>query len=1131
MTMTQTHRQKSLHLFSNAALLFLLLALLPGKLFSQGQDNWWFFGNSAGVSFQTGSPVSVPGGQINTVEGCATISSNTGVLNFYTEGQRVWNRNHVQMPNGFGLMGNTSTTQSGVIVKKPGSPNIYYIFTADAAAGPNGLRWSEVDMNLAAGLGDVTANKNILLYAPTAEKICAVSHCNNTDVWVVSHALNSNQFKAYLVTATGISAAPVNSNAGTVYSTNSAHVIGCMKLSGDGRKLACAIRYTTTGGQPGYCELFDFDNSTGMVSGGLVLPTISYAYGIEFSPDSKLMYANKSQSGAVIQWNMCAGSNAAILASQTQVGTSASGWLGTMQLGPDNKIYMARYSTGWLGVINNPNVIGLGCNYWDNGVPITFGTSTFGLSNFVTRYNRPPPVINNQIDTTVNCLLDSLSFVSSSITQVGCTPMVSTVVSVAWNFGDVASGPNNTSTLMTPVHLFSAPGNYILTLIVNYNCYSDTVIDTLTVSSCGPIVTVPSDTICYGACTSLTATGTGGSPPYTFTWTPNIGSGPGPHQVCPTSTTVYSVLITDASNDTSSTTATVLVNPLPVLAMSSTSVLCNGGNTGAAIVSAAGISPFTYSWNTNPVQITDTASNLSAGNYVVVVTDTNGCMQTDSVIVTEPLALSTTNSTVSSICTACNGSITTTPAGGTPPYSYAWSTAPVQITQTATGLCAGTYTVTITDANNCTLSSSVVLSDTQITVPVSVVSQTDLLCFGDCNGNIDVNPTAGTAPYIYSWNTSPIQVTQMATALCAGTYSVSVTDANGCTGSASATLTEPSQLTSTVSANTAICYGQSTTLTSSGSGGTPAYSFAWTPGNTSGSSATVNPTTTTIYTVNVTDANGCTTTAQNVTVTVNPLPVVQFTQDVTDGCAPVCVNFTTQTLNATSSIWNFGDGATSQTLNPLHCFVQPGVYDVTLYVTDNNGCKDSLTTNNLINVYPWAVADFYPSPQPTDVNNGTIFFSDQSTGATNWYWTFGDADSSTSTSQNPSFKYEQHGSYIVTQIATNQWGCSDTAVRIIIIEEPFSIYVPTAFTPNGDNKNEIFLAQGVGIDPGRFEMIIYDRWGIEVFRSKDMAFGWDGRGKSGRDILPEGVYVWLIITHANVDGAIHRYYGKVTLIK
>src|SRR5262245_26794541 len=119
-------------------MVWMLLACAGGQGFSQGYANWWYFGSNAGVTFQSGSPVAASGGQINTVEGTAAFSDASGNRLFYTEGVTVWNRNHIPMPNGNGLMGNASSTQSAVIVQKPGSTNIYYIFTVDAQAGVNG---------------------------------------------------------------------------------------------------------------------------------------------------------------------------------------------------------------------------------------------------------------------------------------------------------------------------------------------------------------------------------------------------------------------------------------------------------------------------------------------------------------------------------------------------------------------------------------------------------------------------------------------------------------------------------------------------------------------------------------------------------------------------------------------------------------------------------------------------------------------------------------------------------------------------------------------------------------------------------------------------------------------------------
>lgn len=1111
-------------------LIFFLLVFAYECGYPQGYANWWFFGQNAGVTFQTGNPVAAPGGQINTVEGTAAISDAAGNLLFYTEGVRIWNRNHIQMPNGFGLMGNASSTQSAVAVQKPGSPNIYYVFTVDAQAGGNGFRWSEVDMNLQAGFGDVTANKNILLYTPTTEKICAIKHCNNTDMWVVSHHWGSNEFRAYLVTATGINPAPVVSPVGTVHTGSNTSTIGYMKVSPDGNKIAVAVRYTSAGGQPGYVEMADFNNATGVVTNAFVLSnSMQYAYGLEFSPNSTLLYANRSQGTIIYQYNLCAGSNAAIIASQTQVGTSTSGWAGGLQLGPDNKIYMARYQAQWLGVINSPNTIGAGCNYVDNGVPLAPMTSTLGIPTFVQSYFRIPPVISSYIDTTVNCLLDSLSFTTQY--TASCTAPGNVISSVSWNFGDPLSGPNNTSSLMAPVHLFSGSGNFIITLVVNYTCYSDTATIQVNVISCGPTVTLVGDSICEGTCTNLTAVGTGGTPPYTFTWAPNIGSGAGPHQVCPVTTTSYSVLITDSLGDTSSTSATVIVYPLPVLAMTETDVLCNGDSTGTATVNAVGNNPFTYSWSTIPSQATQTAINLAIGTYTVTVTDTNGCLQTASITVNEPPPLVVDTSTVNSICTACNGSVTANPSGGIAPYSYSWNTVPVQTTQTASGLCPGTYTVTVTDSNGCTQTASATLVATPVTLAVNISSVTDALCYGACNGDATAFTNSGTPNYSYLWSTVPPQVTATASSLCAGTYSVLVTDANGCTGTTVAVVNEPQLVVATASNDVSICFGQSTSLAVSATGGTPGYNYTWNPGNISGASITVSPASTTTYIVSATDINGCIGVDDTVIVTVNPLPVVLFTPDKTDGCSPVCVSFTNQTFNVSSSIWDFGDGGSSLSNNPNHCFSAPGTYDVTLYATDNNGCTDSLTQNNLITVYQWAAADFFTTPQPPYLTGTVITFNDNSSGATIWKWNFGDPLHSTSQQQDPTFTYNEPDTFIVTLIADNINGCADTVSHFVRVDAPFDFYVPGAFTPNGDNLNEVFMPMGIGYNYEGYELTIYDRWGAMVFKSKSPAFGWDGRSIDGSDVVSEGVYVWTITVRSVFNNIKHTYIGHVTVVK
>jgi hypothetical protein len=198
----------------------------------------WYFGLNAGITFATIPPSALLNGAISTFEGSSTISDAQGNLLFYTDGMFVYNNLHQQMPNGFGLLGNPSSAQSGVIVPKPGSNTIFYVFTVDAEGGPNGFRYSTVDMSLDNGLGDVIASsKNTLLFAPSVEKVAAVSHANGLYYWVIAHGLHNNTYYAYLIDCSGINA-PITSNVGQIEGNPG---WGCLSASSDGTKLATAM--------------------------------------------------------------------------------------------------------------------------------------------------------------------------------------------------------------------------------------------------------------------------------------------------------------------------------------------------------------------------------------------------------------------------------------------------------------------------------------------------------------------------------------------------------------------------------------------------------------------------------------------------------------------------------------------------------------------------------------------------------------------------------------------------------------------------------------------------------------------------------------------------------------------------
>ena len=490
--------------------------------------------------------------------------------------------------------------------------------------------------------------------------------------------------------------------------------------------------------------------------------------------------------------------------------------------------------------------------------------------------------------------------------------------------------------------------------------------------------------------------------------------------------------------------------------------------------------------------------------------------------VCNPLQLTTTGSGNCS-----NGSATVTVTGGNGPYTYSWSTNPVQTTSTATGLSLGNYTVWVTDASCVpkTAFDTVVVTGSS-SLPLTT-TQTNVLCFGATTGSSTVNVTNGNGTYTYSWVPGN-QSNQTSTGLAAGNYTVYVTDQTGCSNFSVVTITQPNVLTSNITPTATICSGACSPISVTASGGTAGYSYSWSTGQTT-SSISACPTVTTAYTVFITDNNGCTI-PDTATVALYPPFAVQFVGDTLQRCAPLCVNFTNNTANSVSYSWNFGDLSTSTQNNPSHCYTNPGQYNVSLTITDNNGCTSVLTLNNYITVYPYPLADFTMSPATANIINPQICFTDASNGAATWTWDFGDTTSTPSYQQNPCHTYSDTGTFCARLIVTNSNGCPDTIIYCLVIEPDVALYVPNAFTPNADGINDLFFPKGKDIDPNDFKMWIFDRWGNMIWSTSVWGQGWDGRANGGKDIAQEDVYVWKIKCKDG-NGGRHDLVGHVTLIK
>lgn len=329
---------------------------------AQNEADKWFFGSGAAIDFSSGSPVIISS-PMYTSEGTAAMADATGKLRFFTNGVDVYDSTKTIMPNGAGLMGDVSTTQSALIVPNPASAVQYYIFTA-GADGAGDFRYSIVDMTLNGGLGDVmVANKNILLTDSITEKIAAVRDGAN-GIWIVTHKWGTNQFYSYHLTTGGLAPAVIT-NVGTIHNTSVIqNTYGQLKFNNCGDRLACAVGYQDI------VELFDFNLTTGVVSNPMSLNLNDNVYGVEFSPNGTYLYVTSYFTSAKLsQFNISLATLPLIAASKVPL--SATDDLYGMQLGPDGKIYVSRsFSSQFLGVINNPEVSGFGCNYVDNGLDL-----------------------------------------------------------------------------------------------------------------------------------------------------------------------------------------------------------------------------------------------------------------------------------------------------------------------------------------------------------------------------------------------------------------------------------------------------------------------------------------------------------------------------------------------------------------------------------------------------------------------------------------------------------------------------------------------------------------------------------------------------------------------------------------
>jgi gliding motility-associated-like protein len=624
---------------------------------------------------------------------------------------------------------------------------------------------------------------------------------------------------------------------------------------------------------------------------------------------------------------------------------------------------------------------------------------------------------------------------------------------------------------------------------------------------------------CFGGNNgSVSVSGIGGTTPYTYSWAPAGGNGP---DATGLSAGIYTVTVSDAHQCTVTTSAGITQPTALVHTASGQTATCNQANGSALVNETGGTAPYTYHWTPTGGSLSS-AQNLAGGNYIVSVSDQHGCTDTVHITIgTTPGVQATIGNTTNVACFGGNnGSISVSVSTGAAPFVYGWS-APGVSGANPTGLQAGAYSVTITDAHQCTATLTTALSQPAALLHTHTVKPAS--CFGN-DGSATVSETGGTTPYAYSWSPAGGNGST-ASGLSPGNYVISISDGHGCTDtlhlSIGSTAAVQSKITSAMNVS---CFGYDDgSISVNATGGTPPYTYAWTPSvsTTSSASGLVAG----AFSIKITDASGCT--SQTDTVIKSPPPLV--TRVVTKpakchGDANGLIQVDTTFGGQPPYLYGLDPGALGS--NILFSPLQAGIYH--LLIQDANGCKTVdtvqvkepaaqsvyLATDTIIHL-----GDFVNLiPQLTDPGSIVHIQWSPSTGVA--------CDTCLHTQVQPltTTKYQVQ--------FTDSSGCKIYASELIQVQAG-SIYVPNVFAPDSDGLNDHFnVYSGAGVSEIVI-MQIYDRWGDMVFENghflpNDPHLGWDGKERGTK--APEAVYVY-VITVKLADNSILVLSGDVTLVR
>lgn len=721
--------------------------------------------------------------------------------------------------------------------------------------------------------------------------------------------------------------------------------------------------------------------------------------------------------------------------------------------------------------------------------------------------------------TTV-CQGNSTDFTNTS------TGNGATIAGSAWDFGG-----GNTALTTDASFTFASAGTFPVTLGVATvdGCLAQ-VTQQVTVNPGPTAVFSSTDITCYGACDGTAdAVVQGGAPPVVVSWSDGqvgnniVGLCPGP--ITGTVSDANGCEVSEQLDIAEPTELTVVVNV--------TETSCPGLADGTAIpFPAGGTPPYSYSW------AGEDPNALAAGSYTLTVTDGNGCTIDQPYTIVDGAGLTLDFLITDNICFGgSDGEADLTVSNGVSPYDIIWTDAfgsPLQTdfqsqgTSTLTDLSVGTYNVGVLDATGCANATTITITQPSQPLNMNLTPQ-DLSCFESEDGEIEADQS-GLAPFTYELSDvygNPVESANGSgpytfQGLEIGIYFVDITDANGCLTTDAVELFQPEPLTAESTVSPISCYlgsdgAISITLISGGT--TPYQAVSWDdPNSQTGSTATNLAQGN--YTATITDANGC-----ELIESFNlqqPPAMVLAERYFTDTCgmgrgaAIVDVSLGTPPY---SYLWK-----PDSVMTGIHYQLPAGSYEVV--VTDANGCKDS-TFVSVSDDLPYPTAAFEYRILGENLYDQKVQFLNNSNGTIQWTWYFGDGGFSNE--EDPLYHFDRAGDYLVQLLASNGY-CADTAYQYVNVDPLLLLYVPNAFTPGINKKNDYFYPQGEGIEEESYDMFIYDRWGKLVWQTGNFSKKWDGTNLNGKEV-PVGTYVWLIKFREYADLDRHVYKGIVNLIR